>query len=202
MNFPEPLERLIKVLARLPALGRRSAERIALRLTTQKSDALVQELISALEDVRSHVRCCSRCGNITLAERDPCGLCLDAKREGQILCVVEDPADIVRLESSGGFRGRYHALCGRLSPMHGDTISTAKVAALQQRIVDEKITEVILAMNSDVESDATASYLAEVLGDSVRVTRLAWGIPAGSGIAYSDPLTLSRALQGRTQMRA
>ena len=191
------MDRLISCLGRLPGVGRRSSERIALKLVLDRS-GLLKELISALEEAGKNLCCCSKCGSITLAENDPCGLCSDSRRDGSLLCVVEDPGDILMMEKSGGYRGRYHSLMGKISPMEGSGPRDLRIESLLSRIKDEKFKEVILALNTDVEGDATASYLLDLLkAKNVRVSRLAFGLPAGSGIGYSDPVTLARAMEGR-----
>lgn len=200
MSNLEPLDRLSSLLGRLPGIGRRSAERMAMKLA-RDGGGLVRDLIAALQDVDARVRVCSLCGTITLKTEDPCGLCRDPRRDGTLLCVVEDPADIVLIERSGGFRGRYHSLGGRISPMKGEGVGDLRVESLLKRIESEKIEEVILATNSDTEGDATASFLRQLLASrNVRLSRLAFGLPAGSEIAYSDPVTLSRALEHRNPM--
>ncbi len=194
----EIIERLIGVLSRLPGLGRRSAERIAMRLVRDRSHGLARDLVAALQDLDACIRLCSVCGNVTPLERDPCRICTDPRRDAHLLCVVGQPADIVQLERSGSFRGRYHALLGKVSPMHGEGPKQVRVEGLLDRVRRDGVREVILALDTDVESDATAHFLREHLAAlGVRVSRLAYGLPAGSGIAYSDPLTLSRALEGR-----
>lgn len=197
MSNLEPVEKLTQVLGRLPGVGRRSAERMALKLA-RDAGSLVRDLLGALQDVEAKVRTCSLCGGLTLRSEDPCGLCKDPRRDGKLLCVVEDPGDILLLERAGEFRGRYHALMGKISPMRGEGAENPRIEALLKRVEREGFEEVILALGSDVESDATVSYLQHLLAPSkVRVSRLAFGIPAGSEIAYSDPVTLSRAIQGR-----
>jgi len=197
----EPLEPLIRALARLPGIGRRTAERIALRLARERNRATARELAEALRGLDETIRLCSRCGAVTTSAEDPCRICRDPRRDTRLLCVVEDPADIEPIEKSGAFRGRYHALLGKLSPMRGESAGNPRFDDLRRRIAEEGITEVILALNTDIESDATAAFLLELLAPlGVRVTRLAVGLPAGSGIAYSDPVTLSAALRGRQPM--
>lgn len=197
----EPLERLVGVLARLPGVGRRTAERIALRLVRDRARGLGRELGAVLQEVESRIRLCSRCGNLTEVEADPCRLCTDPRRDGRVVCVVEDPADVIHIERAGGFRGRYHVLMGRISPMRGEGTRHVRADVLVQRIAAEGIEEVVLALNTDVESDATANYLREMLAPTgARLTRIAHGLPAGSGIVYSDPLTLQRALEGRREV--
>jgi len=193
----DEVSRLIRVLSRLPALGRRSAERIALRLV-QDRGGLLQDLIGALERVRDSVCECRRCGGITTRDRNPCALCTDPQRDDELLCVVESVADQMIMERSGGFRGRYLVLGGKLSPREGVGLDNPGIRRLLQRVAEGKVREVILALNADVESEATLAFLAsELLKRGVRVTHLAYGIPAGSGIAYVDDLTLQRALQAR-----
>jgi recombination protein RecR len=197
MKEIEPLQRLITRLARLPGVGRRSAERMAYRLALD-TKGLRRDLASALQEVEDQVCCCSRCGNLTLKSKDPCAICTDDRRERRLLCVVEDPSGIHQLEAAGAYQGVYHCMMGKLSPMQGQDVPPVEVDKLLKRIRDEGVQEVILAFDSDVESDATASYLHEQLtAADIKVSRLAFGIPAGSGIAYSDPVTLARALHGR-----
>lgn len=197
MRNSEPLNQLIHTLSRLPGVGRRTAERMAYRLVLD-SRGLIDDLTSALQEIKNEVCTCSRCGNITLKSQDPCAHCQDRRRENHILCVVEDPAHIALIESSGGFQGRYHVLGAKISPMKGEDVTKDKTDKLLKRIREESVEEVILALDTDVESDATASCLHDLLlSHKVRVTRLAFGLPAGSGIGYSDPVTLSRAIQGR-----
>ena len=158
----------------------------------------MEPLVAALKAAQGQVRCCSRCGAFTTADRNPCDMCTDATRDGRIVCVVEEPADIVSIEASGAFRGRYHALGGKLSPVHHLGPEKLRFAELKDRVVREGISEVLLAVSTDMDGDATAGYVAELLRDTgAKVTRLAFGLPADSGIAYSDPLTLKRAIHGR-----
>ena len=192
-----PIEELERCLSRLPGLGRRSAARAALALVRER-ERLMKPLVEALDVAAGCVRCCSRCGSFTVVDRDPCDLCTDASRDGSLLCVVEEPADIVSIEASGAFRGRYHALGGKLSPARHSGPEKLRFAELVDRVVREGVTEVLLAVSTDMDGDATAGYAAELLrGTGARTTRLAFGLPADSGIAYSDPLTLRRAINGR-----
>jgi len=159
---------------------------------------LMADLIDALREAADQVRCCSLCGSVTRADEDPCRLCTDASRDDTVVCVVEDPSDIESIERSGGFRGRYHALMGKLSPARNLGIEDLRVDALVERIGKEGFKEVVLALSTDVEGDSTCSFVAERLKDrDVTISRLALGLPAGSGIAYSDPVTLARAMKGR-----
>ena len=167
----------------------------------QDQKGLMRILANALLEADEGIACCSRCGSVTLASENPCGLCTRPRRDAQILCVVESPSDIMKIEQSGGFRGRYHALMGKLSPMHGTGAADLRVDTLLRRIADEEIEEVLIALGTDVESDATASYLSEVLAPrAVKVSRIAFGLPSGSAIEYSDSATLARAIAGRQKM--
>lgn len=192
-----PIDELERSLSRLPGLGRRSAARAALALVREK-ERLLKPLVSALQAAAETVCCCSRCGAFTTRDADPCAFCTDETRDGAQLCVVEEPADILPLEAAGAFRGRYHALGGKLSPARRQGPEKLRLAELQDRVVREGVREVLLALSTDMDGDATAGYIAELLrGTGAKVTRLAFGLPADSGIAYSDPLTLKRAIRGR-----
>lgn len=193
----KPIDELEKCLARLPGFGRRSAARAALALVREQG-RLLDPLVAALSDAKRRVRCCSRCGAFTTADCDPCAFCTDATRESRVLCVVEEPADILPIEASGAFRGRYHALGGKLSPARRMGPEKLRLRELVERVRAEDIREVLLALSTDMDGDATAGYVAELLkGTDVSLTRLAFGLPVDSGIAYSDPLTLKRAIANR-----
>lgn len=195
-RLPETLGTLVAALSRLPGIGPRSAERLGLHLV-QADPGWVEQLARVLVDARRAVRNCEVCGALT--EHSPCALCGDPGRDAALLCVVERATDILSLEKSGAFRGRYHVLGGRLSPVNGVGPEDLRVAELGRRLAGGEVREVVLALGTDVEGDATAHYLAERFGSAggVRVTRLAAGLPAGSGLDYADDLTLSRALEGR-----
>ena len=196
-----PIEDLTRALARLPGLGRRSAARAALALLREPA-RLLEPLAWSLKTARDSVVCCSRCGGFTVKGDDPCALCTDPTRDASVVCVVEDPADIVPIESSGAFRGRYHVLGGKLSPVRRIGPDALRFQELGARIVAESISEVLVAVSTDMEGDATAGYLAEFLEPCpVKVTRLAFGLPADSGVSYSDPLTLRRAINSRTSIQ-
>jgi len=195
----DPLAQLTDALGKLPGIGRRTAERLAVHLARNPS-GVARELAETLEAARSRLAACRLCGTVTPKDENPCRLCSDARRDDAILCVVEDPSDIALLERSGEYHGRYFALMGKLSPMRGEGIGELRLPALLERAAQAK--EVLLALNCDVESEATASYLRHVLSQKlpeVKVSRLALGIPAGSAIAFSDPVTLGRAIRGRTE---
>ncbi|MCA1809484.1 MAG: recombination mediator RecR [Kiritimatiellia bacterium] len=194
------LERLCDCLGRLPGIGRRTAERLAFNLVTSHRPVL-QDLQSALQEAAVRLAACSCCGGLTIAEENPCRLCTDQRRDDNVLCVVEDPLDIMRIEQAGGYHGRYHAIMGRLSPMGGVGAGDLRMAELLQRVEQGRFREVILALNSNVESDATAHFIASRLAgmdrSGMQVSRLAMGIPAGGGVANADMLTLASALRGR-----
>jgi len=192
-----PIAELEQCLSRLPGLGRRSASRVALALV-REPERLLRPLMAALRSAETGVCCCAHCGAFTTVDRNPCGLCTDDTRDGATLCVVEEPADILPIEASGAFRGRYHALGGKLSPARRVGPEKLRLAQLVDRVVKESVSEVLLALSTDMDGDATAGYVVELLkGTGAKVTRLAFGLPADSGIAYSDPLTLKRAIFGR-----
>ena len=195
----DALHQLTEALAKLPGIGRRTAERLAVHLARNPSGA-AREVAAALDDARAKLAACKLCGSVTAKDENPCRLCADARRDGTILCVVEDPADIALLERSGEYHGRYFALMGKLSPMRGEGLGDLRLPALLERAAQAQ--EVLLALNCDVESEATASYLRHVLAQKLpklKLSRLALGIPAGSAIAFSDPVTLGRAIRGRTE---
>lgn len=198
MDYPKPIQNLITELSRLPGIGKRSAERIALHLLKTGPDASKQ-LAQAVVDARAKIRNCSRCGGFT--EQDPCSLCTGSHRDTGILCVVEGPNDILTLERTASFPGVYHALMGRISPLNGVGPEQLRIGALVERVRREKPREVILALSADVESEATAYYVADQLKPlGVTVSRIALGLPAGSALESADEVTLSRALEGRRKV--
>jgi len=196
--FEPPIQRLIDELARLPGIGRKSAQRLAFHLlTVEEEDA--RRLSQAILEMRQQVRLCRRCFNVT--DGDECSLCRDLRRDASVVCVVERAQDIVVVERSREFRGRYHVLGGAVSPIAGIGPERLRFRELVERVRAEGITEVIIATNPSVEGDATALYLAKALKpEGVRVTRLASGLPVGGDLDYADELTLGRALVGRQEM--
>lgn len=195
-DFPEPVKALIGELKRLPGIGPRSAERIAIWLL-QSPKADPSALAAALQVAKETIHPCPLCGFFATAAG--CGLCTDPQRDDRMLCVVEQATDVLPLERSGSFRGRYHCLGGKLSPLDRVSPEDLRIPQLLRRI-DAATTEieVILALGSDVEGEATANYLAELLrGRNCRLTRIAQGLPAGGGLEHADELTLLRAMQGR-----
>ena len=196
--LPEPLTALIAALGRLPGIGPRSAERLALHLVQTEKGA-VKQLAEALVNARERIQLCQTCGALT--EQQPCSLCADSRRDGSIICLVERAVDIFSIEKAGTFRGRFHVLGGKISPLNGVGAEDLRIAELEQRLGTEPIKEVIIALGTDVEGDATSFYLAKRLAPrGVRVSRIAHGLPAGSGLEFADELTLSHALEGRREM--
>ena len=196
--LPAPLVQLAAALGRLPGIGPRSAERLSLHLI-QTDQQFVEHLAAVLVGARSTVGPCQTCGALT--ETQPCGICADDNRDRSVLCVVERPVDIFGFEKSRSFKGRYHVLGGKLSPTQGVGPEDLRIAQLEQRLSAEKVVEIILALGSDVEGDATSHYLARRFrSGGLKVTRLAQGLPVGSGLEYADELTLGRALEGRREM--
>jgi recombination protein RecR len=164
-------------------------------------EGVMRELALALQEARENVRLCNLCGSITTVHELPCRLCTHPARDGMMVCVVQDPSDVVAIERTATYRGRYHALMGIISPMHGEGPRDIRLQALLTRLDTEGFQEVILALGTDSESEATASYIAELLRPrKLRVSKLATGIPVGSGIGYSDNLTLARAMKGRQSL--
>ena len=198
-TLPEPILDLLAALNKLPGIGPRSAERLALHLV-QGDPATVRQLAQVLVEARERIRACPACGGLT--ERVPCAICSDPGRDASVLCVVERAVDILSIEKSGTYRGRFHALGGKISPLNGVEPEDLRINELESRLVSEPIREVILALGTDVEGDATSFYLAKRLASrGVKVTRIAHGLPAGSGLEFADELTLSRALEGRTELK-
>jgi recombination protein RecR len=193
--LPPPIDALIAAVGQLPGIGPRSAERIALYVV-QADAASIRNLAQTLVMARERVGLCQNCGALT--EQQPCALCTDPKREPGLVCVVERPVDLISIEKSGVYRGRYHVLGGKISPLNGVGPEDLRIAELEARLGREPIQEVILALPSDVEGDATGYYLAQqLLARGVKVTRIAQGLPVGSGLEFADELTLSRAMEGR-----
>ena len=199
-SLPEPLAVLVAELNRLPGIGPRSAERLALHLI-QADTAVVRRLASVLVTSRDKIIECLQCGG--LAEKSPCSICANPARDERTVCVVERAVDILNVEKSGAFRGHYHVLGGKISPVNGVGPEELRVAQLEQRLANGTMDEVIIALGTDVEGDATGFYLAKRLAKpGVKVTRIAHGLPAGSGLEFADELTLSQALKGRRELDA
>ena len=196
--YADALQQVIDELGRLPGIGPRSAQRLAFHLL-ETDPADVERLTTAIVEMRARVRFCNRCFNI--AEDDLCTICADARREGTVLCVVEEPRDVVAVERTAEFRGRYHVLGGAISPIDGVGPEQLHVRELLARLEPEGVAEVILATNPNIEGETTAMYLARLLEPlGVEVTRIASGLPVGGDLEYADELTLGRALEGRRRL--
>jgi recombination protein RecR len=195
---PPPLARLVDALERLPGIGPKTAQRLAFFLLKQPA-AAARELAAALIELKEQVRHCSSCFNVT--DRDPCRICADPARDTGIVCVVEEPNDLLAMERTGEYRGAYHVLLGALSPLDGIGPDELKVRELLKRLEADGVREVILATNPNVEGEATAIYLAKLLRPlGLRVTRIARGLPVGGDLEYADEVTLARALEGRREI--
>ncbi len=194
----KPIDHLIEALTRLPGIGKKTASRLAFHIL-RSSSLEAQELARAILDVKEKIRLCSTCFNLT--DEDPCWICQDERRSEEVLCVVEGPNDLIAIENTGTFNGRYHVLHGTISPLEGMGPDDLKIKELMERLKKEKIGEVILATNPTVEGGATALYLTDLIKPfNIKVTRIAYGIPMGSEIEYSDGMTLSKALEGRKEI--
>jgi recombination protein RecR len=194
----DPIQRLVRELARLPGIGEKTATRLAFHILRSPGE-LAHGLAQALVDVKERVRLCSRCMNLT--EVDPCAMCADARRDDRLLCVVASPPDLAAIERTGGYRGRYHVLHGLLSPLEGVGPDDLRIRELLQRLATPGVEEVILATSANVEGEATALYLAKILRPlGVHTTRIASGLQVGGELEYADSMTIARALDARRQM--
>jgi recombination protein RecR len=194
--LPEAITRLSEALGRLPGIGPRSAERLALHLAQSDADG-VRQLAQAIVQARERISACKICGALT--EGDTCAICADPRRDGAILCVVERPLDVFALEKARSFRGRYHVLGGKISPLNGVEPEDLRIAELESRLAG--VQEVIVALSTDVEGDATSFYLGKRLaGKGPKISRIAHGLPAGAGLEFADEVTLSLALEGRREL--
>ena len=198
MSLPEPLARLVEQLQKLPGIGAKGAQRLAFHiLKTPRDDA--ERLCDAIRDVKELVTYCSTCNNITAT--DPCMYCSNDERDRKIICVIEEPQNVMVVEKTREFRGLYHVLMGALSPLHGVGPDDLKIKGLLHRVANGDVEEVIIATSPTVEGEATALYLARLLKPlGVRVTRIAMGIPVGSDLEYADEVTMTRAMEGRRDL--
>lgn len=198
MDYPEPVARLIDELSKMPTVGPKTAQRLAfhiLRLSLEEARALAEAILN----VKEKMRYCSIC--FTITDIDPCATCSNPARSDRVICVVEDPRDVIALERTREFRGKYHVLHGAISPLDGIGPDELKIAELVARVRADGTEEVIVATNPRVEGEATAIYLARVLKPlGARVTRIAHGLPVGGDLEYADELTLARALEGRRDL--
>ncbi len=198
MDAIDPIGRMAAQLAKLPGIGRKSAQRLAYFLAAQPEEVVLQ-LAESLTQGRREIHLCTRCGNYTA--EDPCPICSDERRRQEIVCVVRDPRDVAAIERMREFRGIYHVLHGAISPMDGIGPEDIRIRELVARIGQEEIEEIILATNPDIEGEATASYIARLVKPlGVRATRLAHGMPVGGDLEYVDEITLGRAFEGRREM--
>ena len=198
MPLPEPILALTAALAKLPGVGPRSAERLALHLV-QSDAAQVQQLAQSILTAREKIIFCDICGALT--EKSPCATCTDNRRDAALVCVVERAVDILSIERSGTYRGKFHVLGGKISPLDGVEPDDLRITGLEKRLAAEPIREIIIALGTDVEGDATSSYLAKRLARAgLKISRIGFGLPAGSGLEYADDLTLNRALESRREM--
>lgn len=196
--YIEPIARLISELSKLPGIGNKTAQRLAFYIINMP-DEQVGQLASAIAEVKNKIRYCSICQNIT--DVNPCRICTNPQRDPSIICVVEDPRDVIAMEKTRDFRGLYHVLHGVISPMNGIGPDDIKIKELIARVSDDTIKEVILATNPDVEGEATAVYISKLLKPmGIKVTRIAHGLPVGGDLEYADEVTLSKALEGRREM--
>ncbi|UCH61195.1 MAG: recombination protein RecR [Anaerolineales bacterium] len=200
MILPEPIQRLIEAFSKLPGIGPKTASRLSFYLLRSSED-LARELGEALYGLRSGTAFCQTCFNITVSGRQECEVCTSTDRDGSVICVVEEPLDVLALERTSGYSGKYHVLHGVLSPIEGVSPEDLKISELLDRVGEGEIREVILATNPSLEGDATAMYLSQKLQSlGVKTTRLARGLPVGGDLEYADPNTLLRALAGRHEM--
>ncbi len=190
-------DKIRQLLKQLPGLGHRSAERIALHLLVERP-AKLTPLLEALQAAQATVQRCTRCGNLT--ETQLCETCADPKRESHVICVLEQVPDLLAIERSGAYRGTYHVLHGRLSPINGVGPEQLNLASLLQRLQNEPINEIVLALGNDIEAEATCHYISEAIQGikpSIKISRIGFGLPSGSGLTFADPATLRSALEGR-----
>jgi recombination protein RecR len=198
MSVADPIARLVKELARLPGIGEKTAQRLAFHIL-KVGAGYAGDLAAAITGVVRDVRLCSSCQ--TLTDKDPCSICADPRREARLICVVEGVPDLVAVERTREYRGRYHVLHGALSPLDGVGPSDLKIRELLLRLEQAPVDEIVVATNPDVEGEATALYLAKLLKPlGVKVTRIAQGVPMGGDLEYADQVTLARALSGRREL--
>lgn len=195
--FPAPVEQLITELAKLPGIGRRSAQRIAFHLL-RRPQAETALLAQAIVDIKEKIRFCERC--FSYSEEELCNFCRDARRDQSLICVVEEPNDIVPIEKGGDYRGLYHVLGGSLSPLDGVDPEHLRIRELVARIDAGGVEELIIATNPNTSGESTAMHIADLLREKVKVTRLASGLPVGADLEYADEATVSRAMQGRREL--
>lgn len=198
MYYPEPISKLIDAFSRLPGVGPKTAGRLAFHVLRMKEEDVI-DFAKALVNVKRNLHYCSVCCNIT--DVDPCRICQDKNRDGSIICVVQEPKDLVALERTKEFEGYYHVLHGAISPMEGIGPDQIHIAELLKRLGDETVQELILATNPNIEGEATAMYLSRLVKPfGLKVTRIAHGLPVGGDLEYADEVTLSKAMEGRREL--
>ncbi|KYD18820.1 MAG: recombination protein RecR [Caldibacillus debilis] len=198
MYYPEPVTKLIDSFMKLPGIGPKTAARLAFYVLTMKEDTVL-EFAKALVNVKREITYCSVCGHIT--EKDPCYICSDPHRDRTTICVVEEPKDVIAMEKMKEYNGLYHVLHGSISPMEGIGPEDIKIPELLKRLQDEKVKELILATDPNIEGEATAMYISRLVKPSgIKVTRIAHGLPVGGDLEYADEVTLSKALEGRREL--
>ena len=194
-GFARPVSELIEHLKKLPGIGEKSAARLAFHILKSERDK-IEGLSRALLEVKDKISLCRICFNIT--DQDPCAICADPRRESALVCVVEEPADLLAIERTGQFRGKYHVLHGVLSPLDGIGPEDIRIEELVQRVKRQQVTEVILALNPSTEGETTSIYIAKILQHlGIKITRIAYGIPMGGDLKYTDDMTLMRAIESR-----
>ncbi|HEX5563943.1 MAG TPA: recombination mediator RecR [Sporosarcina sp.] len=198
MHYPEPISKLIDSFMKLPGIGPKTAGRLAFFVLSMKEDTVL-EFAKALVDAKRNLRFCSVCGHIT--DIDPCQICQDQSRDRSMICVVQDPKDVIAMEKMRDYNGMYHVLHGAISPMDGIGPEDINVPSLLTRLQDEEVEELILATNPTIEGEATAMYISRLVKPSgITTTRIAHGLPVGGDLEYADEVTLSKALEGRREL--
>ncbi|MFF2484206.1 recombination mediator RecR [Paenibacillus sp. NPDC058071] len=199
MYYPEPIAKLIDAFTRLPGIGPKTAARLAFHVLRMKEDDVI-DFAKALVSVKRNLTYCSTCCNIT--DTDPCRICQDKTRDNSVICVVQESKDLVAMERTKEFQGYYHVLQGAISPMEGIGPDQIRIAELLKRLSDERVQELILATNPNIEGEATAMYISRLVKPfGIRVTRIAHGLPVGGDLEYADEVTLSKALEGRRELQ-
>lgn len=198
MHYPEPISKLIDSFMKLPGIGPKTAGRLAFFVLSMKEDTVL-EFAKALVDAKRNLHFCSVCGHIT--DVDPCQICADKQRDRSLICVVQDPKDVIAMEKMRDYQGLYHVLHGAISPMDGVGPEDINVPTLLTRLQDEEVEELILATNPTIEGEATAMYISRLVRPSgIKTTRIAHGLPVGGDLEYADEVTLSKALEGRREL--
>ncbi|MBU5594419.1 recombination mediator RecR [Amphibacillus sp. MSJ-3] len=198
MYYPEPISKLIDSFTKLPGIGPKTAVRLAFFVLNMKEDDVL-DFAKALVSAKRELTHCSICGNIT--DQDPCSICQDQSRDRSVICVVQDPKDVIAMEKMREYNGQYHILNGAISPIDGIGPEDINVPSLLDRLKDEKVTELILATNPNVEGEATAMYISRLVKPAgIKITRIAHGLPMGGDLEYADEVTLSKALEGRREL--